>query len=224
MSTPRTEVMIFTRHRVLGLNRTRNTSIFTCPSLLSSQAAPRKVIHTRQNAKTSNIHGIGLLKKYLMTTSAMVPIIKKIMSTPAIMAVALRMRSKIWSALVSNFIVFRIMSCNPVEGEILPPRDFLSLRTCCFTTNRISKEHWEGYLSQHKDSLRPRCHPHGREDALLPWTRKICVSAAPCEHITVPQETLLLYSSQDAGQKISLFVDPSRENAYHLVETHSPET
>lgn len=83
IAAPATEVTILTMACFLGFNRLINKSITTCPSFFSTQAAARNVSHRRQYSVTSNTQSIGLLNKYLMTTSAQTDSMIKAMSMTA---------------------------------------------------------------------------------------------------------------------------------------------
>jgi hypothetical protein len=79
--------------------------MFTCPSCLNNQAAARKVIQSSETSDASSIPEIGDLKKYLVTTSELIPSIIKIVIMPAIKASMSIILSKIPLIVFKNCIV-----------------------------------------------------------------------------------------------------------------------
>jgi hypothetical protein len=79
-------------------------SIFTCPSLRSSHAVPKKAINNKHISVISTIPTIGRFKKYLMTISVDIDNIRKASSILARMARKLRAWSNKEPILISNFM------------------------------------------------------------------------------------------------------------------------
>lgn len=109
---PRIEATLSNRARFLEFSRLITRSIFACPSSFSSQAAPRKAIQRRQYSTISNVHPIGVLKKYLemtdkQTRNHITP--SNIMIMPL---VKFNILSKILLILAPNRKIFRASKCN----------------------------------------------------------------------------------------------------------------
>jgi len=105
MPAPTTEVTILSRSWVLGFNWLMIRSILIWPSLLSTQAVPRKVIHTRPYSLKSTTHISGRPKKYLITTSAVTDNIIKTSTRTAKNIKLSLVRSKMAANFFTSFIL-----------------------------------------------------------------------------------------------------------------------